>query len=144
MSQVFLVSFRNVIYREWCNNSGLCDILTDDSSDQNKEIWNVFKTLRGHLDDVLDLSWSLDSAFLVSGEIGCTAIIWDVMKGKSKYHLNEHKNFVHGVAWDPKDKFVATISSDRYVHFSSFLSAICKRKTDLLLLFAVECYAHSM
>ncbi|XP_031617836.1 chromatin assembly factor 1 subunit B [Contarinia nasturtii] len=87
--------------------------LFDDSSEQNKEIWNVFKTLRGHLDDVLDMSWSLDSAFLISGEIGCTAIVWDVMKGKSKFHLNDHKNFVQGVTWDPKDKSVATIASDR-------------------------------
>ena len=83
----------------------------------NKETWNIFKTLRGHLDDVLDLSWSLDSLQLVSGGVGGTAIVWDVMKGKSKFHLNDHKNFVQGVAWDPKDKYLATIASDRYVYF---------------------------
>lgn len=89
-------------------------VFIDDSSEQNKETWNVFKTLRGHLDDVLDLSWSLDSTCLVSGEVGGVAIVWDVLKGKSKLHLNDHKiNFVQGVAWDPKDKFVATISTDR-------------------------------
>lgn len=74
----------------------------------------MFKTLRGHLDDILDLSWSLDSTCLASGEVGCTAIVWDVLKGKSKFHLNEHKNFVQGVAWDPKEKYLATISADRY------------------------------
>lgn len=87
----------------------------------NKETWNIFKTLRGHLDDVLDLSWSLDSLYLVSGGVGGTAIVWDVVKGKSKFHLNDHKNFVQGVAWDPKDKYLATIASDRYVHFVSSL-----------------------
>ncbi|XP_055322411.1 chromatin assembly factor 1 subunit B [Sitodiplosis mosellana] len=91
--------------------------LFDDSSEANRETWNIFKTLRGHLDDVLDLSWSLDSLYLASGEVGCTAMVWDVMKGKSKLLLNEHKNFVQGVAWDPKDKYLATISSDRTLRF---------------------------
>lgn len=86
----------------------------DDGSEQNKETWNVFKTLRGHLDDILDLSWSLDSTCMASAEVGCMCIVWDVMKGKSKLHMNDHKNFVQGVAWDPRDKFVATLSSDRY------------------------------
>lgn len=55
----------------------------------------------------------MDSLFLASGEIGCKAIIWDVMKGKSKFQVLDHKNFVQGVAWDPKDKFLATMSTDR-------------------------------
>ena len=28
--------------------------------------------------------------------------------------LDDHKGWVNGVAWDPLNKFVATISSDRY------------------------------
>lgn len=71
------------------------------------------KTLRGHLEDVYDLSWSLDSLNLISGSVDNTAIVWDVKKGKSKAILNDHKSFVQGVAWDPKNKFVATLSSDR-------------------------------
>ena len=27
--------------------------------------------------------------------------------------FNEHKSFVQGVAWDPKNEFVATLSTDR-------------------------------
>lgn len=73
----------------------------------------MYKILRGHVDDILDLTWSTDSLFLASGEVACKAIIWDVMKGKSKFQLHDHKNFVQGVAWDPKDKFLATMSTDR-------------------------------
>lgn len=29
--------------------------------------------------------------------------------------LEDHKNFVQGVTWDPKNAFVATLSSDRFV-----------------------------
>lgn len=94
---------------------GFYTICKDDNSELTKETWITYKTLRGHVDDVLDLAWSLDSLYLASGEIGCKAIVWDLVKGKSKFQLQEHNNFVQGVAWDPKDKFVATISTDRYV-----------------------------
>ena len=33
----------------------------------NEEWWKVFKTLRGHLDDVYDLSWSRNGQHIVSG-----------------------------------------------------------------------------
>ena len=33
----------------------------------NEEWWKVFKSLRGHLDDVYDLSWSKNGQFIVSG-----------------------------------------------------------------------------
>lgn len=85
----------------------------DDGPEQYEEIWVTHKILRGHVDDVLDLAWSMDSIYLASGEIGCKAIIWDVMKGKSKFQVLDHKNFVQGVTWDPKDKFLATMSTDR-------------------------------
>jgi len=33
--------------------------------------------------------------------------------GKSLTIFSEHKGFVQGVAWDPKNQFVATLCSDR-------------------------------
>lgn len=71
------------------------------------------KTLRGHLEDVYDLCWSADSLALISGSVDNTAIVWDVKKGKHKAILSDHKGFVQGVAWDPKNKFLATLSTDR-------------------------------
>lgn len=55
----------------------------------------------------------MDSLNLISGSIDNTAIVWDVKKGKLKQILNDHKGFVQGVTWDPKNQYVATISSDR-------------------------------
>lgn len=86
---------------------------SDDSSEQDKEVWLIYKTLRCHLEDVYDLSWSMDSLSLISGSVDNTAVIWDVNKGKSKTILNDHKGFVQGVAWDPLNKMVATLSTDR-------------------------------
>lgn len=83
-----------------------------DSEVTNKESWLVVKILRGHLEDVYDLWWSPDSSSIISGSVDNTAIVWDVQKG-SRVILGDHKGFVQGVAWDPKNEFVASISSDR-------------------------------
>lgn len=53
-----------------------------EGSGENKEQWGVAKLLRGHLEDVYDLSWSKCSQFLVSGSVDNSAILWDVTKGK--------------------------------------------------------------
>lgn len=92
--------------------------LFDDGTDSDKETWLSYKTLRGHLEDVYDLSFSPDSNFLISGSIDNTAIVWDIHKAKSTAILRDHKGFVQGVAWDPLNKYLATLSTDR--HFRIF------------------------
>uniref|UniRef100_A0A182JJ45 CAF1B/HIR1 beta-propeller domain-containing protein n=1 Tax=Anopheles atroparvus TaxID=41427 RepID=A0A182JJ45_ANOAO len=88
--------------------------IVDATGEQDKETWLTLKILRGHMEDVYDLSWSANSQFLISGSVDNTAMVWDVMRGKSQAILQDHKGFVQGVAWDPKDKYVATLSTDRY------------------------------
>ncbi|OXU30243.1 hypothetical protein TSAR_008813 [Trichomalopsis sarcophagae] len=81
---------------------------------QNKEQWNSWKVLRGHVEDVYDLSWSPDSNCLVSGSLDNSVILWNVHKGKKIAMLSDYnKGFPQGVTWDPTNKFIATISSDR-------------------------------
>ncbi|XP_067010569.2 chromatin assembly factor 1 subunit B [Anabrus simplex] len=82
-------------------------------SDANKEQWLTVRILRGHVEDVYDLSWSLDSSNLISGSMDNSAILWDVAKGRNIGILKDHGGFVQGVTWDPKNKYVATLSSDR-------------------------------
>lgn len=94
----------------------------DDASEGDKEIWLVHKTLRGHMEDVYDLSWSADSQFLISGSVDNTAIVWDVQKAKSTGIIKDHKGFVQGVAWDPLNKFLATLSTDRFLRIFDVLS----------------------
>lgn len=61
-----------------------------------------------------DLSWSSNSLNLISGSVDNTAIVWDIKKGKHKAILTDHKGFVQGVAWDPKNQYLATLATDRY------------------------------
>lgn len=56
------------------------DLLEDDES-KNLEKWACHSVLRGHLEDVYDLSWSPDSKKLISGGVDNKAIIWDVDNG---------------------------------------------------------------
>lgn len=106
------------------------DLLEDEES-KNLEKWVCHCVLRGHLEDVYDLSWSPDSKRLISGGVDNKAIIWDIdngnnnlsflnisnlkliFSGRYKAILDDHKGFVQGVSWDPLNKYMATLSSDR-------------------------------
>ncbi|KAF4366318.1 hypothetical protein F8388_017472 [Cannabis sativa] len=66
-----------------------------------------------HRKDVLDLQWSADGAFLISGSVDNSCLIWDVNKGSVHQILDAHFHYVQGVAWDPLSKYVASLSSDR-------------------------------
>ncbi|XP_053561918.1 chromatin assembly factor 1 subunit B [Bombina bombina] len=79
----------------------------------NKENWTVVKTLRGHLEDVYDICWTLDSNFMASASVDNTAIMWDVNKGQKLSIFNEHKSYVQGITWDPLGQYIATLSCDR-------------------------------
>lgn len=82
---------------------------------ENKEQWTSWKVLRGHIEDIYDISWSPDSNSLISGSVDNTAIMWDIKKGLKTAILSDHKGFVQGVSWDPCNQYVCTISTDRYV-----------------------------
>lgn len=85
----------------------------DEDAQLNKESWSVVKTLRGHIEDVYDISWTRDGNFMVSGSVDNTAIMWDINKGQKLCILNDHKSYVQGVTWDPQGQYIATLSCDR-------------------------------
>uniref|UniRef100_UPI003AAC38A8 chromatin assembly factor 1 subunit B n=1 Tax=Centroberyx gerrardi TaxID=166262 RepID=UPI003AAC38A8 len=91
----------------------------DEDAQLNKESWSVVKTLRGHIEDVYDISWTRDGNFMVSGSVDNTAIMWDVTKGQKLCIFNDHKSYVQGVTWDPLGQYVATLSCDRVMRVYS-------------------------
>uniref|UniRef100_A0A8C5AI50 Chromatin assembly factor 1 subunit B n=1 Tax=Gadus morhua TaxID=8049 RepID=A0A8C5AI50_GADMO len=91
----------------------------EDDSLLNKESWSVVKTLRGHIEDVYDISWTREGTFMVSGSVDNTAILWDVAKGQKISIFNDHKSYVQGVTWDPLGQYVATLSCDRVMRVYS-------------------------
>eukprot|EP00900_Chrysochromulina_parva_P026108 jgi/Chrpa1/8130/Chrysochromulina_OHIO_Genome00013270-RA len=90
------------------------------SSQQQQKEWSIVCMLRGHCADVYDLAWSPRADALFSGCVDGTSIVWNVGKGKAQQTLTErnggHTGYVQGVAWDPADEFIVSISQDRTAH----------------------------
>ncbi|XP_035248593.1 chromatin assembly factor 1 subunit B [Anguilla anguilla] len=91
----------------------------DEDAQLNKESWTVVKTLRGHIEDVYDISWASDGNFMVSGSVDNTAIMWDITKGQKMCIFNDHKSYVQGVSWDPLGHYITTLSCDRVMRVYS-------------------------
>ncbi|KAL7142018.1 hypothetical protein ABFS83_08G094300 [Erythranthe nasuta] len=77
------------------------------------EVWKFLKSLVFHRKDVLDLQWSSDGAYIISGSVDNLCIIWDANKCSVHQILDGHFHYVQGVAWDPLEKYAASFSSDR-------------------------------
>ena len=78
------------------------------------EIWKPFKILRGHSQDVTDLSWSKDGQKIVSGSVDNNVYVWDVQRAAKLHKVEkEHLGYVQGVAWDPLNKYITSLSADR-------------------------------
>ncbi|XP_063618248.1 chromatin assembly factor 1 subunit B [Cydia splendana] len=97
----------------WQQKTEKDPVPADPNEEQYKETWVIYKTLRGHLEDVLDLSWASNSLHLASGSVDNKLVVWDVTRGKYSSILSDHKGFVQGVAWDPKGQLIASASTDR-------------------------------
>ncbi|KAG1686662.1 hypothetical protein DVH05_006392 [Phytophthora capsici] len=83
--------------------------------DQISSLSDVGRTILslGHKGDITDLSWSPDSAFLVSSSVDNRCVIWDVEKGDVAERRKDHTQYVQGVAWDPLNEFIVTEGNDR-------------------------------
>jgi chromatin assembly factor 1 subunit B len=79
--------------------------------------WGHPRQLRGHIGDIIDLTWSNDGQFLVSGSLDGTSILWSIQQNKYNkvQTLEGHRKFVQGVTIDPFFKFIASQSSDSTV-----------------------------
>lgn len=83
--------------------------------DVNIENWRTKHVLRGHANNVMDISWSPDSTKLATVSLDNTVLIWDAATGARLATLNRHTSFVKGVAWDPIGTYLATQAEDKTV-----------------------------
>lgn len=96
------------------------DSFLNDDGFEDLETWQHFKVLRGHVEDVCDLTWSNDGKFLLSGSVDNSAILWDINKGIKIWCSDLIKGYVQGVAIDPHNEFMAAISTDRTLRIYNF------------------------
>ena len=94
----------------------------DDPDDfiEQKEVWELVNRLSGHTADIIDIAWSYDSTYLISGSIDNSSIVWNIKKGKMMQRLSDGTGFIQGVAWDPLNQIVVSQSNDRAVRVYRF------------------------
>ncbi|KAJ0175871.1 hypothetical protein K1T71_009030 [Dendrolimus kikuchii] len=116
-----------------------------EGEEQYKETWVIYKTLRGHMEDVLDITWSADSLHLASGSVDNKLLLWDLAKGRHTCILSDHKGFVQGVSWDPKGQMIATASTDRVFRtFDISTRKVISRSSKATLPFSTEHPLHNV
>lgn len=96
------------------------DTFMNDDGFEDIETWQHLKVLRGHIEDICDLAWSRDGAYLLSGSVDNSAILWDTTKGTKVWCSDQMKGYVQGVAIDPHLQFFVTLSSDRTLRSFNF------------------------
>ena len=74
---------------------------------------------RRHRLGVAALAWAPDAQHFVSGSLDRDAMVWEAPSGAIVATLSGHGSFVKGVAWDPINSYVATMSEDKCVRLWS-------------------------
>ncbi|GAA5888549.1 hypothetical protein JCM16303_004253 [Sporobolomyces ruberrimus] len=93
---------------------------TEEDRLYERESWRVKSMIRSMTGkEIYDLAWSPSGQQILAGSVDHTATIYDVSTGQALHRIAEHTNYVQGVAWDPRDEFIATQSSDRSMHVYS-------------------------
>lgn len=91
-----------------------------DGTLQPIERWTRHATLRGHVQDVLDLAWAADGQTLVSASVDNSIMVWNVSNpSQAPVIIRAHSNFVQGVAIDPVGKIIASLGNDRSLRLFS-------------------------
>lgn len=73
-----------------------CNPFNDGDELVSKEIWKLKLSLRGHIEDIVDLNWSPDEKFIISGSVDNKSLIWDANTGDVLYDLSKHSGYVQG------------------------------------------------
>lgn len=90
-------------------------------SQYEKEAWRVQHLTRATSQELYDIAWSPDGAYVVVGGTDFVARIINAADGSVIREISDHQHYVQGVAWDPLNQFLATQSSDRAVHLYHLL-----------------------
>jgi WD40 repeat protein len=92
-------------------------LLASGSEDQIIRLWEMdntsyFKTLVGHKDRIIALTYNLNSQTFFSGSADCTAKSWDIQTGQCLKTFYGHTSWIWTVACSPDGQTLATASED--------------------------------
>jgi WD40 repeat protein len=83
----------------------------------NAHVFNVHTgvelvTLKGHVNQVVDVAWSPDGLSIATSGVDGSARIWDARTGAQRFALLGHEAVVNNVDWSPDSTHLATASGD--------------------------------
>jgi WD40 repeat protein len=73
--------------------------------------WKYF----GHGQDVVDLAWSKNSQYIVSGSMDGTVKFWSINKQKDSKSVTSFDKAVQGVAVHPNIEYIIAVGNDQVV-----------------------------
>uniref|UniRef100_A0A1I8A681 WD_REPEATS_REGION domain-containing protein n=1 Tax=Steinernema glaseri TaxID=37863 RepID=A0A1I8A681_9BILA len=79
----------------------------------NKEFWMRSRPPFRHDSDVTDLAWNADSTLLCVASNDDSLNLYNVVSGKRVWRISNFRHFPNGIAWDPLEKYLVTLSTDR-------------------------------
>ena len=82
----------------------------------DKECWRVRLMTRTTPLELYDLAWSPDADFVAAGGTDFSVRLLRVSDGTVIREISDHQHYVQGIAWDPLHQYLATQSSDRFMH----------------------------
>uniref|UniRef100_A0A915PU53 Anaphase-promoting complex subunit 4 WD40 domain-containing protein n=1 Tax=Setaria digitata TaxID=48799 RepID=A0A915PU53_9BILA len=119
-----------------CPNVGLA---RDDDFPPNTENWVRYKTPLSHDSDICSLCWSPDSQRFAIVSNDESVAVYEASTGGSQFeceftsisrrlwHVKSYRRFPNGIAWDPRGKYIVTMSTDRK------LDILCEKKGSRLV-----------
>ena len=75
----------------------------------------MFKTLKGHSNEVFWCCWSPNGRLLASAGVGKSVLVWDMVRYELKRTLNGHHHNVSACQFSPDGAILATSSWDTRV-----------------------------
>ncbi|VDK64631.1 unnamed protein product [Onchocerca ochengi] len=85
----------------------------DDDFPSNVENWIRYKTPLSHDSDICSLCWSPDSQRFAIVSNDESVAVYEANTGRRLWHMRSFRRFPNGVAWDPRGKYIVTMSTDR-------------------------------
>ncbi|MFH4981439.1 hypothetical protein AB6A40_008148 [Gnathostoma spinigerum] len=91
------------------------DLIVSGSDDMppNKENWIRARQPFRHDSDVCALCWNLDGTLIASVSNDDSVLVHNVLTGKRVWSIRNHHHFPEGIVWDPRGKYLITLSTDR-------------------------------
>lgn len=103
----------------WSRNTSNPNQPTSQFGQENDDLekWSLIRKCRtASFGEIYDLAWSPCGRYLSAASIDKTVSILDTTDGVCIKALKDHKHYVQGVSWDPKNQFLVTQSSDQRVY----------------------------